>query len=441
VFLLITLQPAAMGLGLLFQRSISRGAISELTADLRLIADSLELDEAGSPKLSEAPAHPRFLLAFGGRYWQVSEDGKPILRSPSLWDQSLEADVHPETGQPPALARFSGPSDQALLGLVQRVVSKGATRQELEIITAIDQAEILDAQAKFEKDIWIGVAGFAALFLLAASVQVYFGLAPLHALRSSVAAVRSGDASRIEGAFPDEIMPLIQETNALLNARDQALETAQARAGNLAHGLKTPLAIMAAQSRLIRRSGHGEFADEVDKQIESMRWHVERELVLARDRGGLAVTPQVRLDTGKQLLELVAALKKLPLSSEIEWRVSVAPQLHLAINHADFSDIMGNILENALKWAGSRISVDARRAGALLVYTIDDDGHGVAEEEIERILRRGERADPSVPGSGLGLAIVSELVSLYGGRLDLSRSNSLGGLRVAITLAETHTDG
>lgn len=431
VFLLFTLPIAALGLQVLFQRSIDRGAVSDLTVDLQLIAASLEIDEQGNVNLVDVPAHPNFLLAYGHRYWQLSENGRPILRSPSLWAETLSPATPARMGEV-AVSRFSGPNDQSLLGLATIVQANGKGDRKFEIVTAIDYAEILVAREKFSNDVWAGVAVVFLLIILAASVQVFVGLMPLNALRASLTAVRDGSARRIEGNFPTEIAPLISETNDLLAARDNALAAAGARAANLAHGLKTPLAVMAALSRQLRRDGAVKRAAEFEKQLEAMRWHVERELALSRPRA-TELTARVRIDAATEICGIVSALKKLAKSEELHWHVSVDQSMPLTIDRADFSDIMGNVLDNAQKWARHQVLVEASQTANSILLTVDDDGPGVEEEQMGRILQRGERADPTVPGTGLGLAIASELIFLHGGQFRLSRS-SLGGLRAAITL-------
>jgi signal transduction histidine kinase len=434
VFLLLTLPMAALGLEALFERSIDRGAISDLNADLQLIADSVEIDQQGNVNLIDVPAHPNFLLAYGRRYWQLSEGGKPIMRSPSLWAETLSPASPSKIGEL-TVSRFSGPNDQSLLGLATIVQADGNSERKFEIVTAMDYAQILVAREKFSNDVWGGVAVVFLLIILAAAAQVLVGLKPLQALRASLTAVRNGTARRIEGKFPTEIAPLIAETNDLLAARDDALAAASARAANLAHGLKTPLAVMAALSRQLRRDGAVKRAAEFEKQLEAMRWHVERELALARPRA-IETTAHMRIDAAAEICGIVSALKKLSKSEELHWEVIVNPSMPLTIDRADFSDIMGNVLDNAQKWARHQVLVEASQTANSILLTVDDDGPGVEEEQIGRIVQRGERADPTVPGTGLGLAIASELIFLHGGQFRLSRS-SLGGLRAAITLNQT----
>lgn len=433
MFILLTLQVAAIGLLLLFERSISRRTVSELSINLRQLASGLEVGDGGAIRLSDAPTDPHFVVAYSGHYWQISQGGVPVLRSPSLWDQNLTVDVHPPPSLEPTTVRLAGPDDQNLFGIVRTVIAgRGDKQVELEIIAAVDHAEILADTHKFASELWIGLSGLAFLLLLAAWAHVSIGLKPLKELRTRLAAVRGGEVRRLEGVFPNEVMPLVTETNALLDAQDEALEAARTRAANLAHGLKTPLAVMATQSRLLRRRGDREVADEIDRQVESMRRHVERELARTRARGA-GKTRHERIDAAAAVREIAGALQLLPNGRELSWQVVVPAPLMLPVHRADFDDIMGNLLDNGQKWARSRIQVDGQLMERAVIFSVEDDGPGVPDDQVARILQWGERAETSVPGSGLGLAIVSDLVALYGGRLEIARS-SLGGLKAAVVL-------
>jgi signal transduction histidine kinase len=302
----------------------------------------------------------------------------------------------------------------------------------LEIVVAIDYAEVLAATHQFAYELWVGLGGLAALLILAAWAHVLVGLRPLKELRQRLAAVRNGRAQRIEGIFPDEVMSLVGETNALLAAQGDALEAARIRTGNLAHGLKTPLAVMAAQSRGLRRHGGEDIADEIDRQIETMRRHVERELALARAQAP-GRTAHARMDAAVAVAEIAGALKQLPKGQSLAWHIALARPLMLAMQRSDFDDIMGNLLDNGQKWARTRIEVCGRVAGESVILSVEDDGPGVPDDQLPRIVERGARAETSVPGSGLGLAIVSDLIAVYRGTLEFARS-PLGGLKVAVVL-------
>ena len=432
VFVLLLLQTAALGLRLLFERSITHKVMGELTLDVGRLVNGIELSDAGDIKLLDTPTDTQYLSAHGGRYWQVSKNGVPTLRSPSLWKHQLV--IPPEATTTEARSvRLTGPDDQALFGIARTVdVGDAGRRTQVHVVAAINDADIQAATGDFSFELHISLAVLSVLLLLAASAHVTIGLRPLNDLKNRLQAVRNGEIKRLSGTFPSEVMPLVMETNALLEAQEQALDRARSRASDLAHGLKTPLSVMATHSRQLRRRGDDVLADAIDRQIEAMRRHVERELARTRARapGG---TRYRRIESAPIIAEIASALQHLPKGQTIKWQIAVAEPLRLLVDRADFVDIMGNLLDNGQKWARSRIQIDGRSSGGKAIFTVEDDGPGVPDEEFERILQRGERADTTTPGTGLGLAIVNDLVLLYGGKLELARS-TLGGLRAAVEL-------
>jgi signal transduction histidine kinase len=435
VFIILTLQIAGLGLRFIFERSILNRTEQELEADLRQLRRGMEIAPDGSVKILRAPTDPQFDIPQGGRYWQISEGNSALLRSQSLNEATLvlPSKVFPQnTSQ---TARVPGPNNQRLVAVVRnQTIAKSATAAErvLTIVTAVDSAEIEEDTDKFAADLFKGLAALAGLFLLGAWAHVTVGLRPLEAIRSRVAAVREGKAQNIEGDFPDEIMPLVSETNALLDEQDKALQTARARAGDLAHGLNTPLAVMSAKSRILRRNGEHEIAGEIDRQVEAMRRHVERELARARARGAVR-TRQTNIDAVRQIQAIVHAIKSLPRETPVEVDIAAPDKLFVNVDADDFNNVLGNLLENAHKWARSRINVSLQLRDASVCIDVDDDGPGIPDADIDRVLLRGERADTSVSGSGLGLAIVSDLVETYRGTLQLLQSD-LGGLRASVVL-------
>lgn len=430
VFILVTLQLAAVGLTVIFERSIMRRSVAELELDLREIAGGLRIDHNGTLLLTGRPTDPHYNAPYSGRYWQVSKNGQGVLRSPSLWDFTIANSSH-AGADASGLVRLEGPDRQRLIGVVRTVeVADGLRQTPLQILTAIIYSEIVDETQKFTADLLLGLAALATVLMLAAWAHVSIGLRPLKAVSGKVAAIRSGAAQRLAGNFPSEVMPLVAETNALLDAQEETLAAARARAADLAHGLKTPLAVLGTQSRQLRRRREDAVADQIDQQIARMRGHIERELVRAR---GAVNSRHARSDASVAIRSMIGAMQLLPRGREISWEIDVATRLLVAVDSADLNDIMGNLVDNAMKWARGRLRITGRRNGGNVVISLDDDGVGIPAEEIPRVLKRGERADEQVPGTGLGLAIANDLVHLYGGELDFSRGE-MGGLCARIAL-------
>jgi signal transduction histidine kinase len=251
-------------------------------------------------------------------------------------------------------------------------------------------------------------------------------------LREKLTAVRLGQGRRVDGAYPSEVQPLIDDLNALLDDRERAVKRSFSTAGDLAHGLKTPLAVLSNEAELLAAAGNAELAASIGEQVEKMRREVEYHLAHARAAGsGAAIHATAPLSESVE--GLVRALLRLHAPRGLDVGRVIDSGHVFRGRRQDLDEMLGNILDNACKWAKSRIAVSSSRDGEEIVVTVDDDGPGVAESEYESVMNRGVRADEAVPGSGLGLAIVRDLADLYGGSIRLEAS-PLGGLRARLGL-------
>lgn len=281
--------------------------------------------------------------------------------------------------------------------------------------------------------LYVGPLSVLAAGCLAAGLAlVRWGLGSFGDLRRRLAALRAGRERRLDGPFPAEVQPLIRELNDLLDARDARVAHALAAAGDLAHGLKTPLAVLNHVADRARAESRGDLADAVTQQVERMRRQVEYHLAQARasvagTRGDARAVLRSSADGLVRTMQAVHADRRIDLAVDIDAAMAVAVDRH------DLDEMLGNLLDNACKWAQARVTVGAERHASATRVTVDDDGPGLAPELRQAVLRRGVRADEAAPGSGLGLAIVDDLARRYGGDLVLSGS-PLGGLRVALTL-------
>jgi signal transduction histidine kinase len=261
--------------------------------------------------------------------------------------------------------------------------------------------------------------------------EVRWGLLPIERLRARLLAVRDGRHSRIEGEYPSEVQPLVSDLNALLDQRERAVKRAQAKAGDLAHGLKTPLAVLAQEAERAAAAGHTELAALLRQQVERMRGQVDYHLAQAGAAAGATATAHCFVRESAEGL----ARTLLQLHAERGLAIDVAVDSEHAIRgrREDLDEMLGNLLDNACKWASSRVRVGSALADTSVVLTVDDDGPGLDPALRERVLQRGVRADEAAPGTGIGLAIVRDLAELYGGRIALERSPT-GGLRAELRL-------
>lgn len=278
--------------------------------------------------------------------------------------------------------------------------------------------------------ILIGAALMVAGFLTARG-----SLTPMLDLRNKVAAVREGNERAIAGQYPAEVQPLIDSVNDLLSDREKSVQRAHAVAGDLAHCLKTPLAILAREAESARVSGNIELADAMSEQIHRMTTHVNYHLARARvAASGPAGTARSALSPS--VAALVRTLSKLYVDRGLEISAPIAPEANVRVREEDLEEILGNLLDNACKWARTKILISALDTGPLMTITVEDDGPGLPESFRTAVLGRGVRIDESAPGTGLGLSIVRDLVEHYNGSISLDRS-SLGGLLVRVSLPKS----
>ncbi len=254
-------------------------------------------------------------------------------------------------------------------------------------------------------------------------------LTQLQRLREKLIDVRAGRAPRIDGEYLSEITPLVDDLNALLEHRERVVRRALATAGDLAHGLKTPLAILAQEAERAEAAGQHELASTLAQQIERMRRQVDYHLAHARAAGSGA-SQGARANVRVAAERLARTMQRL---HQRDVEIDASEELHVRCEIEDLEEMLGNLLDNACKWTRSRVVLHASQEGDRVVIAVDDDGSGIDPSLRERVLQRGVRADEAAPGSGLGLAIVRDLAELYGGSISLE-SSPLGGLRAKLML-------
>jgi signal transduction histidine kinase len=389
---------------------------------------------------------PRFEQIYSGWYWQVRRQstGEILLGSKSLFNENIDLTQ--------ALSRKSdreidrsvliGPEGAELHAVSQTITfdlsagdGSGSTAKPYEILVAGNADRVRADVASFRNSVILTLAVFAVGLIVAMTIQVRWGLRPLDQVRRDLAALRSGKEHRFEGPFPVEIAPLAGELNALLKSNQDIVERARTQVGNLAHALKTPLSVITNEAR----AAQGPLADKVAEQAETMRRQINHYLNRARiaARAGLigAVVP-IELP----LARLARSMMRIHNDRGVSIGADLPSGAKFAGEQQDLEEIVGNLLDNACKWAKARVELTARyepptadAETGRLVIIVDDDGAGLTPEQCVEATRRGQKLDETMPGSGLGLSIVSELVGLYDGDFTLGRA-PLGGLRAEVVL-------
>jgi signal transduction histidine kinase len=288
--------------------------------------------------------------------------------------------------------------------------------------------------------IWASHAGLifliAAIAMVLGALQVRRGLSGISQLRQRLAAVHGGQELRLSGKYVPEVQPLVDDLNALLAQREQAIQRAVAKAGDLAHGLKTPLALLALEAERASTAGHNDIAAALREQVDRMRRQIDYHLAHARAAAS-GTGPGARASVAESAEGLARTLPRLYADRRLSIDVRVDPSHSVRVQREDLDEMLGNLLDNACKWARSRVVIESAQAGDTLQIAVDDDGPGLAAELRDKVLLRGVRADEKAAGSGLGLAIVRDLAEDYLGAIALEAS-PLGGLRATLSLPGTH---
>lgn len=424
-FISIALLLAGFTFHYLFERYVENLTAFELNNHFSQLASKILFNAQGEITVSSPMSDPRFFKPYGGLYWQIDVEDKPSLRSRSLWDENLKL-AAVGVGKPRLLHVAMGPHEEALLIVEQMLSVENAegVAKPLRVAVAIDRNQIATAVTSFSKDLIMGLGTLYAVLLLGSILQIGIGLKPLELLRQSIARIRLGTATHINHRFPSEVQPLVDEVNSLMSARDNQLVRARERASNLAHGLKTPLTVMVAVAETLEGSGQKSNAEIIRRNAKQMFDHVERELARARMASGHSAKLVHLLPIVARIVE---SFQRTSQNHALVWQIDIKPEHQIDIEPVDLTELLGNLLDNAQKWAKSlvRIGFDGR------VLQIEDDGPGVPDDKRSAIQSRGVKLDETMPGSGLGLTIVRDITELYSLTLDLGASER-GGLKVSI---------
>lgn len=432
VLIVLALASGGAALTWLFEREVERRAVYDLTQHLQTIAAQVRID-GDRPVLDATPADPRFNEPYSGLYWQIETSSGERLRSRSLWDFSLPVGQLPST---PAVssATLAGPDSAVLIAASRRLVLQAGSQTAGVVVTvALDRRDIAAARHEFLRVLVPSLLVLAASLIAAMAAFLRAALRPFRTLGAGLKAVHGGATRTLPGRFPDEVQPVVDDLNRLIAFQDAAVAEARAHAGDLAHGLKTPLAILEAVTRDAAEQGRDELANEIGEQVRAMDSSVRR--ALARARAGLVGRLGHRpIPVRPAMTRIVDAMRKLTRSRDLQWHVQIHGDPIFRGDAGDLTEMLGNVLDNAAKWARTEVRITATAENGQLQLVVEDDGPGIPDTKIE-LVERGRRWDEAVAGSGFGLAITRDLAAAYSGMVTLERARS-GGLRVSLVFSD-----
>jgi signal transduction histidine kinase len=404
----------------------------ELHEHLDELEGVLAVNGSGRVEVQRALSDPRYQIPLSGFYWEVQAGDRAVARSNSLEGPMLKV---PDDGGADALVHehsISGPTGELLIAERLRWIKDD--EKPIRIIIGTDKRLLDQVLAQFNTTLMWSLGLLSLSMIVIAGLLLMFAMAPIGRLRSAFANYRSGATPDMRGSFPREVQPLIDDLNSLIASSGEQVQRARAQAGNIAHGLKTPLAVLVDEAGRLKDKGDDKAADVVLDQCRRMQSQIDYQIARAR-----AAASRGKPGTACSLTEtadgVVRALGRLHVERGLKFDTRIPADVMVACETQDLNEILANLIDNACRYAKSRIALrlDDAQTDGLVRIIVEDDGPGLPPEAREVVFNIGERWDTRPGGSGLGLAIVRDLVNLCGGKIRLDQSD-LGGLKVIVDL-------
>lgn len=414
----------------LYRNHLTQQFHDELDIHLVELVRLTAIGDDGRPKLDRPLSDPRFQEDNSGFYWQVTREGYPTLTSAALGDMRLDGRF--STGRFEQAGWVQGPRGEVMECGMEVPATGGGPPMRFSIAT---ERRVLEAViAGFNRDLTLSLAVFAALMVIGATLQIQYGLRPASQIADNIEQLRQGRTARLPTDVPSEFGPIVTRLNALLDAQAALVSRARVETGNLAHGLRTPLALIGDEAEQIGGRGDTAAAQFILAQILKIRRQVDYHMKRASAAGTRVSGYVARIPT--LVRQIVSAMERLHAERRLSFTIAIPEGATVNCDEGDLSEILSNLIDNACKWARARVTISARQENGAMVVEVLDDGPGIAPDLRARVFDVGARLDESKAGSGLGLAISRDLARLYGGDLALNDGPN-GGLLARLTLPET----
>jgi signal transduction histidine kinase len=436
IWISIGITAAGIFISALFREYALNLVDDELRDHLQELVSLVDVDAAGQPELYRALSDPLYNQLGSGYSWQISRAGRSLAKSTSASNEAIPI-PRDNLGQNEirkvSFAGVRGP----MTGFERLFSPEGMGEPPLRVQIEVDDAVIDRMLPNFNTPLAISLVLLGIVLIVAAGFQVAFGLQPMSRLRGALAAIGSGAARKLPRNFPSEVQPLVDDLNNLIEVNAQMLLRARTQAGNLAHALKTPLAILTDEAYRLDRKGQDEPASVILQQCTRMQRQIDYQIARARAAASRSV-PGVIAPVLPAVTSIVSAMQRLHAAKNPDFTIDIGADCIALCDPMDLNEMIANLIDNACKWANRRVAIKGSldKSTQQAVITVEDDGAGLPPEKIEQAFQVGERLDERVPGSGLGLPIVRDLAQLYGGNVRLERSE-LGGLMAILRLPRT----
>lgn len=431
IWIAVGMIAAGLLLSAIFKHHVTTQFYDELYVHLDELQRLSEVQESGI-HLQRNLSDPRYDVPLSGFYWEVRRANVILARSASLGTASLELPGGAASDSNVHTLEAMGPTGNVLIA--ERTIWRSRDEPPILFVIGTDQRQLDEVLASFNSPLSWSLAAFGISMVVAATLLILFAMAPLDQLRSALNRVRTGRENKMRGDFPSEIRPLVDDLNSLLNSTSELIQRARTQAGNLAHGLKTPLAILTDEADRIEAKGLPQSAAVILDQCRKMQTSIDYQITRAR-AVAMRSQPGTVASVRQAAADVTSALNRLHRDKGIRIENSVSEGLLVACDAQDLNEMLANLVDNACKHAYSlvRISAEMPSDDLPVKLVVEDDGPGLPPEAYEVVFNVGERWDSRAAGSGLGLAIVRDLATLYGGDVRLSAS-ALGGLSVSLEL-------
>tara|TARA_R110001606_G_scaffold200544_1_gene348402 strand:- start:5247 stop:6566 length:1320 start_codon:yes stop_codon:yes gene_type:complete len=408
--------------------AVTRNFDNQLEYVLTAMIASAEIGPDGEVFLNRPLGDQRFLEPNSGLYWQISGKGHDDFPSRSLWDRTMVSNITHDDRETHIYNSSQFP-DEPLRVLERTIILPDSDTKWL--FQVAQSRDGLDGQISNIRSILVNSFLILALGLIGmAALQTLYGLWPLRKIRIAIASMRTGQQRRVVEPMPNEVTPMVDELNALLDHNEKQAEEARRHAGNLAHALKTPLTVIMNSAT----AKADDLADTVIREAGVMRRQVDHHLARARAVGRRGHAHS-RAKVWQSLQAVERAVGRLYPHVRID--IDGDKDAVASVERQDLDEMIGNLVENAAKYGGGSVFITVESNDKFVELLIEDDGRGIPEEERQRIFDRGVRLDSGKPGTGLGLAIVRDVAEIYEGSVSLEESEDLGGLLVRLRLPKS----